>query len=50
MTSDREWRAVVAAFILNGLFFGAWASRVPAFKDQFQLQPSTLDLLLLLLA
>lgn len=44
------WRAVVAAFALNGLLFGAWAARVPAFKDQFDLSPGTLGLLLLALA
>lgn len=46
----QNWRAVVAAFVLNGLLFGAWASRVPAFKDGFQLEPSVLGALLLALA
>jgi len=50
MLSDASWRAVVAAFALNGLLFGAWASRVPAFKDGFELEPGTLGLLLLALA
>lgn len=48
--SDQRWRAVVAAFLLNGLLFGAWAARVPAFKDRFELDPGTLGLLLLALA
>lgn len=48
--SDSGWRGVVAAFALNGLLFGAWAARVPAFKDAFNLDPGTLGLLLLALA
>ncbi|MEX0366954.1 MAG: MFS transporter [Ruegeria sp.] len=48
--ADAEWRAVVAAFALNGFLFGAWAARVPAFKDGFDLDPGTLGLLLLALA
>ncbi|MEP0941145.1 MAG: MFS transporter [Rhizobiaceae bacterium] len=44
------WRAVTAAFVLNGLLFGAWASRVPAFKERFDLDPGALGLLLLALA
>lgn len=44
------WRAVVAAFMVNGLLFGVWASRVPAFKDRFELEPGMLGLLLLALA
>ncbi|NND90260.1 MAG: MFS transporter [Granulosicoccus sp.] len=47
---DAGWRAVAAAFALNGLLFGAWASRVPAFKDSFDLQPAMLGVLLLALA
>ncbi|MEM1362659.1 MAG: MFS transporter [Pseudomonadota bacterium] len=47
---DPSWRAVVAAFVLNGLLFGAWASRVPAFKDGFELEPYRLGALLLALA
>ncbi|WP_147126875.1 MFS transporter [Shimia ponticola] len=47
---DPRWRAVVAAFVLNGLLFGAWASRVPAFKEGFGLEPSVLGALLLALA
>lgn len=47
---DAGWRAVVAAFAFNGLLLGVWASRVPAFKDGFDLDPATLGLLLLALA
>lgn len=47
---DEGWRAVVAAFVLNGLLFGAWASRVPAFKAGFELEPAVLGALLLALA
>lgn len=47
---DTGWRAVAAAFLLNGLLFGAWAARVPAFKNEFDLQPGTLGILLLALA
>ncbi|WP_458792961.1 MFS transporter [Yoonia sp. MH D7] len=50
LRADAKWRAVVAAFTLNGLLFGAWAARVPAFKDRFDLDPGTLGLLLLALA
>ena len=48
--ADAGWRAVVAAFALNGLLFGAWASRIPAFKEGFGLAEGTLGLLLLALA
>ena len=47
---DLQWRAVSAAFVINGFLLGAWASRVPAFKEQFDLQPGALGLLLLALA
>ena len=47
---DVGWRAVAAAFVFNGFLFGLWASRVPAFKARFDLEPGTLGLLLLLLA
>ena len=47
---DRHWSAVALAFTLNGLLLGAWAARVPAFKDRFDLDPGTLGLLLLALA
>lgn len=48
--TDAECRAVVAAFGLNGFLFGAWAARVPAFKERFDLEPATLGLLLLMIA
>lgn len=44
------WRAVAAMFILNGALFGIWASRVPAVKQIHDLTPSSLGLLLLLMA
>jgi predicted MFS family arabinose efflux permease len=47
---NAAWKAVIAAFTLNGLLLGTWASRVPAFKDGFDLQPATLGFLLLALA
>lgn len=47
---DAGWWAVTAAFMLNGLLFGAWAARVPVFKEGFALDPATLGLLLLALA
>lgn len=47
---DQSWRAIVAAFAFNGLLFGVWASRVPAFKERFDLEPGLLGLLLLSLA
>lgn len=50
LSDNPEWRAVMAAFAFNGLLFGAWAARVPAFKDRFDLEPATLGLLLLALA
>ncbi|MCA2014104.1 MFS transporter [Pararhodobacter sp. CCB-MM2] len=42
--------AVVAMFFLNGILFGAWAARVPAFVEAFSLDPATLGRLLLCLA
>lgn len=50
LSANPEWRAVVAAFTFNGLLFGAWAARVPALKERFDLEPGTLGLLLLALA
>ncbi len=47
---DAGWRAVTAAFTLNGLLFGVWASRVPGFKESFALSEATLGFLLLALA
>ena len=45
-----QWRAVVAAFAFNGLLFGAWAARVPTFRDRFDLSEAELGIVLLLLA
>jgi len=50
LRSDAGWRAVVAAFAFNGCLFGAWAARVPTFKERFDLDAGTLGLLLLVLA
>ena len=47
---DAGWRAVTAAFTLNGMLFGVWASRVPGFKESFALSEATLGFLLLALA
>ncbi|SDE59290.1 Fucose permease [Paracoccus isoporae] len=47
---DAGWWAVTAAFALNGMLFGAWAARVPDFKQAFSLEPAALGLLLLALA
>ena len=44
------WIAISATFVLNGALFGIWASRIPAVKEQHDLSPSILGLLLLLLA
>lgn len=44
------WIAISAMFVLNGALFGIWASRIPAVKEQHDLSPSILGLLLLLLA
>ena len=48
--SDTEWQAVAAAFAFNGVLFGTWASRVPAFKGEFSLDAAELGILLLALA
>ena len=50
LASDQGWRGVTAAFVLNGMLFGTWASRVPAFKQSLDLDPALLGLLLLALA
>ncbi|MCJ8308355.1 MAG: MFS transporter [Hyphomicrobiales bacterium] len=50
LISDSGWRGVTAAFVLNGMLFGTWASRVPAFKESLELDPGLLGLLLLALA
>ncbi|WP_064694983.1 MFS transporter [Rhizobium aegyptiacum] len=43
------WRSVAAAFVLNGVLFGTWASRVPAVMMRFDLSEADLGALLLLL-
>lgn len=50
LIANPDWRAVAAAFTFNGLLFGVWASRIPAFKEGFEIAPGTLGLLLLALA
>lgn len=50
MWRDAGWRAVTAAFTLNGFLFGIWASRIPSFKAEFGLSQATLGFLLLGLA
>lgn len=42
--------AVTAMFFLNGIFFGAWAARIPSIKQALDLSPDTLGILLLMLA
>lgn len=41
--------AVSAAFALNGALLGAWASRVPAVRDRFELSEGALGLMLLVM-
>ncbi|WBU57069.1 MFS transporter [Paracoccus sediminicola] len=43
------WRGVAAAFMLNGLLLGAWASRIPAIMERHSLSEATLGILLLVL-
>lgn len=50
IVSDTGWRAVAAAFAINGALFGVWASRVPAFKEAFGLGEAALGVVLLCLA
>ena len=51
MTDTRPARiAATAAFCLNGLLFGIWAARIPAFVDRFALTHDALGLLLLCIA
>lgn len=50
MTAVRTpWRAVAAAFALNGLLFGTWAARVPAVKEMLGLDDGQLGVLLLMI-
>ncbi|MDB6452731.1 MFS transporter [Falsirhodobacter sp. 20TX0035] len=41
------WRCVAAAFALNGILLGSWASRIPAFVDRLALDEQRLGVLLL---
>lgn len=43
------WRSVAAAFALNGVLLGCWASRVPAVASGFGLGEAALGLLLLVM-
>jgi MFS family permease len=47
MATARARIAVVAVFAVNGVSLGSWLSRVPAVRDDLQLSPSQLGLLLL---
>ena len=52
-TDDRLTRAVQAtyiAFVMSGFAFANWAARIPQVRQHFQLQPSTLGLVLLAIA
>ena len=42
--------SVYAFFLINGLLFGTWASRIPATRDQFSLSATRLGLLLFCVA
>ena len=46
----RSTKAVSSIFIFNGALFGAWASRIPSIKQQFDISHQELSILLLLLA
>lgn len=46
----RQRWAVVFIFAFNGLLFGVWAGRIPAIKETFSLDSSSLGVLLLVLA
>jgi fucose permease len=43
-------RAVAAVFAANGFAFGAWASRIPALRDELRLTPDRLGLVLMALS
>lgn len=47
---NRYWLAIASAFGANGLFFGGWASRIPAVADRFDLTHAQLGGFLLLLS
>ncbi|HEX3003412.1 MAG TPA: MFS transporter [Angustibacter sp.] len=48
-TSDvsRARAAVLTVFLLNGLVFAAWVSRIPATRDRLHLEPAEVGLVLL---
>ena len=50
MTAQRAKVAVAAVFLLNGLAFASWVSRVPAIRDTLDLTPGGVGLLLLSLS
>ena len=50
MTDERARTAVAVAFVVNGLAFASWISRLPAVRDALALSPAQLGLLLLCLA
>ena len=49
MSTARATRAVIALFVLNGLLYGIWASRIPAVAEAFGLGKAQLGLLLLVI-
>lgn len=49
-TNERAKLAVAAVFVLNGLAFASWVSRVPAIRDGLDLTPGRVGLLLLCLS
>lgn len=49
-TIERAKLAVAAVFVLNGLAFASWVSRVPAIRDGLDLTPGRVGLLLLCLS
>ena len=50
MTDERARTAVAVAFVVNGLAFASWISRLPAVRDALALSPAQLGLLLLCLS
>ena len=50
MKLTRATRAVYAVFILSGFGFASWASRIPQVRDNLELSPRQLGLLLLAMA
>ncbi len=43
------WRSVAAAFALNGILLGCWASRVPSVMSKLALSESAFGLMLLIM-